>query len=78
MENPKMKVKEISVNVSKKIGMPNFSSVMLSASIIIEASEKNTNKAFKEAWTRCWKEVENQEKKLTQKYPAVRKEDELL
>ena len=57
-------IKEIVVNVSKKIGQPEFSSVMLSASITTSVEEADTSQAFTEAWAMAWEEVNKQEEEF--------------
>lgn len=57
--------KEITVNVSKKIGQANFSSAMLSASITMTVEEgQEVSKVYDEAWAICWEEIEKQEIEL--------------
>lgn len=54
------KAKEVTVNVSKKIGMKNFSSDMVSASVTMTCEDGNSKAAFKAAWEACWAEIEGQ------------------
>jgi hypothetical protein len=58
-----MKIKEISVNLSEKIGQPEFSSIMLSASVTTTVEEDIELKdAFKNAWAIVEEEIEEKKK----------------
>jgi hypothetical protein len=59
-----MATKEISVNVSKKIGQPQFSSIMLSASITMTVEDENVAEAYDMAWKTCYAEIAKQEDQL--------------
>lgn len=55
------KVKEISVNVSKKLGQPHFGSAMVSASITVSVDDDaEVKSAFKDSWLMAWEEVDKQ------------------
>lgn len=60
----KMEVKEIAVNVSKKIGQPQFGSIMLSASMTITANDAEAPEAYNNAWSTCWEEILKQEEEF--------------
>ena len=61
-----MITKEISVNVSKKIGRTGtFGSDMVSASITVSVDDETEVKsAFVESWAKAWEEVDKQEHEI--------------
>ena len=61
-----MNTKEISVNVSKKIGRTGtFGSDMVSASITVSVDDESEVKsAFVESWAKAWEEVDKQEHEI--------------
>lgn len=63
-----MKYKEIGINVSEKIGQPEFSSVMLSASVTMTVEDDAEVKgSFREAWATAWEEIGEQKEALKDK-----------
>ena len=53
-------VKEITVNVSKKIGLPNYSSDMISASCTVTVDNDDFKTAFNKGWEICIAEIDAQ------------------
>lgn len=54
-------IDQIQVTISKKIGLPNYSSAFFTATLSATPAENEKEKdIFMILWTRCWQEVNEQ------------------